>query len=92
MSRHKPAEYRFLKFPPLRRCGVVYHAQKSVAASLMSAVAAATILIFLDCNVGFFTSSLDYPIEMLSKLSWSGLLTSRVAETGADLPEEPQGC
>ena len=26
----------------------------------------------MDCNVGFFTSSLDSPIEMLSKLSWSG--------------------
>ena len=47
---------------------------------------------FMDCNVGFFTSSLDSPIEMLSKLSWSGLLPSRVAETGADLPEQPQGC
>ena len=44
---------------------------------------------FMDCNVGFFTSSWDSPIEMLS---WSGLLPSRVAETGADLPEEPQGC
>ena len=47
---------------------------------------------FLDCNVGFFTSSLVSPNEMLSKLSWSGLLPSRVAETGAVLPEEPQGC
>ena len=47
---------------------------------------------FMDCNVGFFTSSLDSHIEMLSTLSWSGLLPSRVAETGADLPEEPQGC
>ena len=47
---------------------------------------------FIDCNVGFFTSSLDSPVEMLNKLSWSGLLPSRVTETGADLPEEPQGC
>ena len=47
---------------------------------------------FMDCNVGFFTSSLDSPIEMLSKLSWSGLLPSRVTETGADLLEEPQDC
>ena len=47
---------------------------------------------FMECNVGFFTSSSDSHIEMLSTLGWSGLPPSRVAETGADLPEEPQGC
>ena len=41
---------------------------------------------FMDWNVGFFTTSLDSP------LNWSGLFPSRVAETGADLAEEPQGC
>ena len=41
----------------------------------------------MDCNVGFFTSSLDSHIERLSTLNQSGLLPSRVAETGADLPE-----